>query len=408
MYVNNFFGEFGGKYVAEILNPPLEELKKEFILAMDDPYFWGIFNDLSAEYTGRPTPLLYAENITEKLGGAEIYVKLEGLANTGAHKINNVLGQCLLARRMGKNRIIAETGAGQHGLATAALSAKLGFKCRIYMGELDMERQRPNVFWMELFGAEVVPVAGVSGTLKDAVNEALRDWASSFEDTHYLLGSALGPSPYPDMVREFQSVVGRETKKQMQERGIEAEALVACVGGGSNSIGFFYPYLSESDNKPRLIGVEAGGRGNKPGEHASRMSGSGRKGIVHGYKSMFLLDDDGQVMPTHSISAGLDYPGIGPQLAYLGKKGRIEFTTASDSEALDALKTFAENEGIIFALESAHAGAAALKLAAQLPKGNAVVVNMSGRGDKDLFILADILDRENWRSFLKKEAEKNE
>ena len=408
MYVNNFFGEFGGKYVAEILNPPLEELKKEFILAMDDPYFWGIFNDLSAEYTGRPTPLLYAENITEKLGGAEIYVKLEGLANTGAHKINNVLGQCLLARRMGKNRIIAETGAGQHGLATAALSAKLGFKCRIYMGELDMERQRPNVFWMELFGAEVVPVAGVSGTLKDAVNEALRDWASSFEDTHYLLGSALGPSPYPDMVREFQSVVGRETKKQMQERGIEAEALVACVGGGSNSIGFFYPYLSESDNKPRLIGVEAGGRGNKPGEHASRMSGSGRKGIVHGYKSMFLLDDDGQVMPTHSISAGLDYPGIGPQLAYLGKKGRIEFTTASDSEALDALKTFAENEGIIFALESAHAGAAALKLAAQLPKGNAVVVNMSGRGDKDLFILADILDRENWRSFLKEEAEKNE
>ena len=408
MYINNFFGEFGGKYVAEILNPPLEELKKEFILAMDDPSFWGIFNDLSAEYTGRPTPLLYAENITEKLGGAEIYVKLEGLANTGAHKINNVLGQCLLARRMGKNRIIAETGAGQHGLATAALSAKLGFKCRIYMGELDMERQRPNVFWMELFGAEVVPVAGVSGTLKDAVNEALRDWASSFEDTHYLLGSALGPSPYPDMVREFQSVVGRETKKQMQERGIEAEALVACVGGGSNSIGFFYPYLSESDNKPRLIGVEAGGRGNKPGEHASRMSGSGRKGIVHGYKSMFLLDDDGQVMPTHSISAGLDYPGIGPQLAYLGKKGRIEFTTASDSEALDALKTFAENEGIIFALESAHAGAAALKLAAQLPKGNAVVVNMSGRGDKDLFILADILDRENWRSFLKKEAEKNE
>lgn len=407
MYVNNFFGTFGGRYVAEILNPPLEELRKEFISAMSDRSFWDSFNAISAEYTGRPTPLLFAENTTKKIGGASIYIKLEGLANTGAHKINNVLGQCLLAKRMGKSRIIAETGAGQHGLATAALSAKLGFKCRVYMGEVDMERQLPNVFWMELFGAEVVPVKGVSGTLKDAVNEALRDWASSFEDTHYLLGSALGPSPYPDMVREFQSVIGKETKEQIEKRGADVEALIACVGGGSNSIGFFYPYLSGNENKPRLIGVEAGGRGKGPGQHAARMSGSGHPGIVHGYKSLFLLDDDGQVMPTHSISAGLDYPGIGPQLAYLGKKGRIEFTTASDDEALRAVKTFAENEGLIFALESAHAGAAALKIAAELPKDRAVVVNMSGRGDKDLFILADNLDREKWRSFLKEEAVKN-
>jgi len=407
MYVNKFFGDFGGKYVAEILNPPLKELRREFIRAMDDSSFWDTFNEISAEYTGRPTPLLFAENTTNKIGGAKIYIKLEGLANTGAHKINNVLGQCLLAKRIGKSRIIAETGAGQHGLATAALSAKLGFKCRVYMGEVDMERQRPNVFWMKLFGAEVVPVAGVSGTLKDAVNEALRDWASSFEDTHYLLGSALGPSPYPDMVREFQSVIGKETKEQLEKKEADVEALIACVGGGSNSIGFFYPYIYGTENKPRLIGVEAGGRGNSPGEHAARMSGSGRLGIVHGYKSMFLLDNDGQVMPTHSISAGLDYPGIGPQLAYLGDKGRIEFTTASDDEALKAVKTFAENEGLIFALESAHAGAAALKIAAQIPKEKAVVVNMSGRGDKDLFILADKLDREKWRSFLKEEAVKN-
>jgi len=402
--VNNFFGEFGGRYVAEILNPPLEELKREFLKAMEDDEFKSEFESVSAEYTGRPTPLLFAENTTRMLGGGRIFIKLEGLANTGAHKINNVLGQLLLAKRMGKRRIIAETGAGQHGLATAALSAKFGFKCRVYMGKVDIERQRPNVFWMELYGAEVVPVEGVSGTLKDAVNEALRDWASSFEDTHYLLGSALGPSPYPDMVREFQSVIGKETKKQMEERGEKIEALVACVGGGSNSIGFFYPWLSypwPSSKTPRLIGVEAGGSGDNIGEHAARMSGSGRPGIVHGYKSLFLLDDDGQVTPTHSVSAGLDYPGIGPQLAQLGKDGRIEFTKASDEEALTAVKTFAKNEGIVFALESAHAGAAALKLAPQLPKDRAIVINMSGRGDKDLFILAERMDRDNWHKFLR-------
>ncbi len=332
-------------------------------------------------------------------------MKLEGLANTGAHKINNVIGQCLLARRMGKKRIIAETGAGQHGFATAAMCAKLGFKCRVYMGEVDIRRQRPNVFWMELFGAEVVPVSGTSGTLSDAINEAMRDWADSFQDTHYLLGSVLGPSPYPDMVREFQSVIGREVEEQVAQEGLDVEALVACVGGGSNAMGFFSPFIDRA--KPRLIGVEAGGRGKGAGEHATRMDGSGIPGIVHGYKSLFLEDEDGQLLPTHSISAGLDYPGIGPQLAHLGKTGRVEFTRASDSEALEAVRFFAENEGLVFAMESAHAAAAAMRLAPSMPKNKALVVNMSGRGDKDIFIMARALDGANWRTFLQEEVARN-
>ncbi|MCK4805154.1 MAG: tryptophan synthase subunit beta, partial [Spirochaetes bacterium] len=309
------------------------------------------------------------------------------------------------AKRMGKSRIIAETGAGQHGFATAAVCAKLGLECRVYMGEIDIKRQRPNVFWMELFGAEVEPVRGGAGTLKDAVNEALRDWSSSFETTHYLLGSALGPSPYPDMVREFQSVVGREVECEIKRRDLKVEALIACVGGGSNAIGFFYPFLNKK--APRLIGVEAGGTGNDPGEHASRMSGEGRPGIVHGYKSLFLLDDDGQVGSTHSISAGLDYPGIGPQLAYLGQTKRIEFTKISDSEALDAVQLFSKKEGIIFALESAHAGAEAIKFAESLSPEKSIIVNMSGRGDKDLFILAGTLDKNRWYSFLEEEVKGN-
>ena len=401
-YYNDFFGDFGGRYVAEILRTPLDELEEAFLQAMDDPLFHADFDRLAESYAGRPTPLMFAENSTKKIGGGKIYIKLEGLANTGAHKINNVIGQCLLAKVMGKKRIIAETGAGQHGLATAAVCAKMGFDCRVYMGEVDIRRQRPNVFWMELFGAEVVPVKGNSGTLKDAINEALRDWASSFDDTHYLLGSALGPSPYPDMVREYQSIMGRELEDQMEAEDIEAEALVACVGGGSNSIGFFYPFLER--DKPRLVGVEAGGRGKGKGEHAARMDGSGRQGIVHGYRSLFLLDEDGQVLPTHSISAGLDYPGIGPQLAHLGLTKRIDFMRASDKEALEAVQFFAGNEGLVFALESAHAGAVAIKLAAGCPGDRAVVVNMSGRGDKDLFILARELDRENWLNFLKGES----
>jgi len=398
----NFFGEFGGRYVAEVLRPPLEQLEKAFLEATEDPSFLSEVELLAATYTGRPTPLLHAENSSRKMGGAQIYIKLEGLASTGAHKINNALGQALLARRMGKRRVIAETGAGQHGVATAAACAKLGLECRVYMGEVDIRRQHPNVFWMEMYGAEVVPVTSGSRTLKDAVNEALRDWSGSFEDTHYLLGSALGPSPYPDMVRFFQSVIGEETRNQIAAQGTRVEALIACVGGGSNAIGFFSPFLEQ--DKPRLIGVEAGGRGKKPGDHAVRMDGQGRTGIVQGYKSRFLLDGDGQVQSTHSISAGLDYPGIGPQLADLGVKGRVEFTSASDEAALQALRFFAENEGVLFALESAHAGAVALETAAALPGDRAVVVNMSGRGEKDLFITARALTPEAWNNFLKEKV----
>ena len=402
---NDYFDQFGGRYVAEVLRRPLEELEGAFRSSVVDEVFTAELDRLAHEYVGRPTPLLYAENATREVGGARIYIKLEGLANTGAHKVNNVIGQALVARRMGKRRIIAETGAGQHGLATAAVCAKMGFDCTIYMGEVDIQRQRPNVFWMELFGAKIVPVGSGSRTLKDAVNEALRDWAGSFEDTHYLIGSALGPSPFPDMVREFQSVIGRETDAQAAELGLDVDALVACVGGGSNSIGFFAPYLEA--RTPRLVGVEAGGRGPAPGDHAARMSGAGRPGIVHGYKSLFLLDDDGQVQPTHSVSAGLDYPGVGPQLASLGSSGRVEFTTASDTEALEALRFFCRNEGVVFALESAHAGAAGIKVAAKANPERAVIINMSGRGDKDLFIAASHLDREAWRGFLEDEVKRN-
>jgi tryptophan synthase beta chain len=400
--VTGFFGEFGGRYVAEVLRGALDDLEQAFLEACADPSFEEELDRLSRTFVGRPTPLLPAENASRELGGAPIWVKLEGLANTGAHKINNALGQALLARRMGKRRIIAETGAGQHGVATAAACARLGLACRVYMGETDIRRQRPNVFWMERFGAEVAPVHGGSGTLKDAVNEALRDWAGSCRDTHYLLGSALGPSPFPDMVREFQSVIGRETRAQLAEEGVEPAALVACVGGGSNAIGFFSPFLGEGG--PRLVGAEAGGRGPRPGEHAARMGGAGRTGIVQGYKSLFLLDEDGQVLPTHSLSAGLDYPGIGPQLAHLGRSGRIEFVQVEDREAVAALDFFARREGLLFALESAHAAAAAMRLAPELPPGRALVINMSGRGDKDLFILAPVLDGAAWGEFLRQEA----
>ena len=303
---------------------------------------------------------------------------------------------------MGKHRIIAETGAGQHGLATAAICAKLGLECTVYMGEVDINRQRPNVYLMEVFGATVVPVASGSRTLKDAVNEALRDWAGSYDTTHYIIGSALGPSPYPDMVREFQSVIGQEVVRQLSEREVTPTAMVACVGGGSNAIGFFAPYLERE--APRLIGVEAGGRGPEPGQHAARLNGLGRTGIVQGYKSLFLLDDDGQVSHTHSVSAGLDYPGVGPQLAWLGEQGRIEFRTATDEQALEAVQFFARNEGVVFALESAHGGYQAMQLARSLSSNDAVVVNMSGRGDKDLFITARELMPETWHEFLVSEA----
>ena len=400
---NDYFGQFGGRYAAEVLRTPLDELQAAFTEAVVDPEFLAELDRFGRQFAGRPTPLSPAVNAQAEIGGASIYLKLEGLANTGAHKVNNVIGQCLLAKRMGKPRVIAETGAGQHGVATAAVAAKLGLECRVYMGEVDVRRQRPNVFWMELFGAEVVPVGSGSRTLKDAINEALRDWSDTFDRTHYVIGSVMGPSPYPDMVREFQSVVGREVAEQCRQLGVQPTALIACVGGGSNALGFFAPHLEAP--APRLIGVEAGGRGPALGDHAARMSGSGIPGIVHGYKSLFLTDGDGQVAETHSISAGLDYPGVGPQLAHLGTSGRVEFTTASDAEALDAVRLFARTEGIIFALESAHAGAAAIKVARALPDDASVVVNVSGRGDKDLFILAGALQPERWAEFLTREAQ---
>jgi tryptophan synthase beta chain len=397
-----YFGAYGGRYVPEVLRSAIEEIEAAYLEAMGDPAFLAELVRLRSDFIGRPTPLLFAENASRKIGGADLYIKMEGLAHTGAHKINNALGQALLAKRMGKRRVIAETGAGQHGVATAAACAKLGIECAVYMGAVDVDRQQPNVATMELYGARVVPVASGSRTLKDAINEAFRDWASSFADTFYVIGSALGPAPYPDMVRTFQSVVGRETRAQLAERGVVPDALVACVGGGSNSIGFFEPYLDEA--APRLVGVEAGGIGPAPGEHAARMTGGGaRDGIVHGYKSRFLLDPDGQVAETRSISAGLDYPGIGPELASLGASGRLEFRRATDAQALEALKFLAANEGVVFALESAHGAAAAIDLARELGPGKAVVVNMSGRGDKDLFITAPVFRPVEWKAFLQRE-----
>lgn len=402
---DGFFGKYGGKYVAEIMRRPLDELKEAFDFYMKDKDFLEELDTIRRDYIGRETPLYFAPTATKLLGGAQIYIKLEGLANTGAHKINNAIGQCLLAKRMGKTRIIAETGAGQHGVATAAACAKLGLECVVYMGEVDVRRQQPNVATMELYGAKVVPVTSGSRTLKDAVNEAMRDWATSFETTHYVLGSALGPAPFPDIVREFQSVIGREVKKQCAERNVDIAAMVACVGGGSNSIGFFEPFINEKS--PRLIGAEAGGIGPGVGENASRMTGNAsREGIVQGFKSRFLLDEDGQSLPTRSISAGLDYMGIGPQLAELGMSGRIEFTAILDKEALDAINFFARNEGILFAMESAHAGAAAMKLAPTLPKDKAIIINMSGRGDKDLFITNPVFRKEKWIDFLGAELER--
>lgn len=400
-----FFDRFGGKYVAEVLRRPLDELEQAFHRYMKDPKFLAELHEIRRDYIGRETPLLFAPRATELLGGAKIYIKLEGLANTGAHKINNAIGQVLLAKYMGKKRIIAETGAGQHGVATAAACAKLGIDCTVYMGEIDVRRQQPNVAAMELYGAKVCPVASGARTLKDAVNEAMRDWAAHPDSTHYVLGSALGPAPFPDIVRTFQSVIGEEVKRECERRNIEIGAMVACVGGGSNSIGFFSPFIDERE--PRLIGAEAGGIGPNIGENASRMTGNAsREGIVQGYKSRFLLDEDGQSLPTRSISAGLDYMGIGPQLAALGTSGRIEFMSILDREVLDAVSFFAKNEGILFALESAHAGAAAMKIAKRVPKDKAIVINMSGRGDKDVFITSPEFRPAEWKRFLESELER--
>ncbi|EKV55820.1 tryptophan synthase subunit beta [Brachyspira hampsonii] len=402
-----FFGKFGGRFVPEELEKLLIELEEAFAHYINDKEFLSELEELRADFIGRPTPLMYAKNLSEKIGGAKIYVKLEGLANTGAHKINNSIGQALLAKKMGKKKIIAETGAGQHGLATAAACAKLGLECSIYMGEIDVKRQQPNVASMELYGANVVSVTRGGRGLKDAVDAALEDWVKDLKDTHYLLGSAVGPSPYPDIVRTFQSVIGRELDKQIQEKNLNVKAMIACVGGGSNAIGFFEPFI-EREN-PKLIAVEAGGISMNLGENAIRMQNPYAKDIAaQGYMSKFILKENGEISETMSISAGLDYPGVGPQLAYLGESGRIEFTYATDKEAVNAVKEFARNEGVIFALESAHAGAKAIEYAKQYTKDDVIIVNMSGRGDKDIFITSPIFRAEKWKEFLRNELERLE
>jgi len=393
------FGQFGGRYVPEMLIPALEELEIAYLKAKKDKSFQKEFNYYLKTYAGRPTPLTFAKNLTEKLGGAKIYLKNEGLNHTGAHKITHCIGQALIAKRMGKKRLIAETGAGQHGVATATVAAKFGFSCTVYMGEVDIARQRPNVFLMERLGAKVVSVGFGSKTLKDAVNAALKDWIENVDTTHYLLGSVVGPHPYPTMTRDFQSIVGKEVKKQLQkEEGKLPDYVIACVGGGSNAIGIFTQFLKDTNVK--LIGVEAGGKGKKIGQHASRFNG-GSVGVVEGYKSFFLQDTDGQIQRTHSISAGLDYAGIGPELAYLREKQRVKFTSSSDQEALDAFDVLAKTEGIIAALESSHAVAEAIKLTPKLKKSDVIVVNLSGRGDKDLFILAKAFGDNKFVEFLK-------
>jgi tryptophan synthase beta chain len=379
------WGSYGGRFVPETLMAPLEELTAAFIAALGDVAFQTELNTLLRDYAGRPTPLFFARRLTEHAGGARIYLKREDLLHTGAHKINNTLGQVLLARRMGKRRIIAETGAGQHGVATATVCALFGLECVVYMGTEDMRRQALNVFRMQLLGAEVRAVDAGSRTLKDAINEALRDWVTNVADTYYLLGSALGPHPYPWMVREFQTVIGREARAQILEQaGRLPEVLIACVGGGSNSIGLFYPFLD--DPAVRMIGVEAGGRGPELGEHAARFNenGGGRPGVLQGTKSYVLQDERGQIAKTHSVSAGLDYPSIGPEHAYLHDVKRIEYVAASDQEALAAFQLLCKLEGIIPALESAHAVAHAVKIAGEFTRDELMVVNLSGRGDKDI------------------------
>jgi tryptophan synthase beta chain len=383
------FGTYGGRYVPEVLMSPLEELERTFFEAREDPSFHAELNELLHTYAGRPTPLYFARHLTETLGGARIYLKREDLLHTGAHKINNCLGQALLARRMGKKRIIAETGAGQHGVATATVCALFGFECVVYMGEEDMRRQRLNVFRMRLLGAKVMGVTNGSRTLKDAISEAMRDWVTNVATTHYLLGSALGSHPYPLMVREFHKVMGEEAREQIQKAEQRLpHAIFACVGGGSNAIGIFHAFIPDRD--VRLIGVEAGGHSDRLGEHAARFSG-GSPGVLHGARSYLLQDEDGQISLTHSVSAGLDYALVGPEHAWLHDTGRAEYVSASDGEALDAARLLSQTEGIIPALESAHAVSEAVKRA---PKahGQVFVVNLSGRGDKDIDIY-----RENFR-----------
>lgn len=384
------FGDFGGRFVSETLMPLILELEAQYEAAKGDADFWAEMDDLWTNYVGRPSPLYFAERLTAQLGGAKIYLKRDELNHTGAHKINNVLGQIILARRMGKNRIIAETGAGQHGVATATVCAKFGLKCVVYMGAHDVERQAPNVFRMRLLGAEVVPVTSGRGTLKDAMNDAMRDWVTNVADTFYCIGTVAGPHPYPAMVRDFQAIIGKEARAQiLKAEGRLPDTIIAAIGGGSNAMGLFYPFLNDPD--VRIIGVEAGGKGvDDKYEHCASLTG-GRPGVLHGNRTYLLQDGDGQILEGHSISAGLDYPGIGPEHAWLHETGRAEYVAITDQEALAAFQMCCGAEGIIPALEPSHALAHVAKIAPDLPRDHLVVMNMCGRGDKDIFTVAKAL-----------------
>jgi len=385
---NGMFGEYGGRYVSETLIEPLAELEQAYFKYKDDAKFIAEFDADLAHYVGRPSPVHHAQRLTERCGGAQIYLKREDLNHTGAHKINNTIGQALLAKRMGKPRIIAETGAGQHGVASATVAARLGLECVVYMGEQDIHRQAPNVYRMRLLGAEVVPVTSGSKTLKDALNEALRDWVTNVDNTFYIIGTVAGPHPYPLLVRDFQAIIGREAKAQMLEQtGSLPDALVACVGGGSNAIGLFYPFINDKDVK--MFGVEAAGLGVDTDKHSAPLN-AGKPGVLHGNRTYLMEDDNGQIIETHSISAGLDYPGVGPEHSWLKDIGRVEYGAITDDEALSAFHELTRVEGIIPALESSHAVAYGLKLAKSMSKQQKILINLSGRGDKDINTIADI------------------
>jgi tryptophan synthase beta chain len=404
MIERRYYGEFGGAYIPEILVSTFEQLVAAFNDAKADPDFWKEYENIMATYSCRPTPLTFAENLTKHFKGPRFYIKREDLNHTGAHKANNVMGQGLLVKRMGKSRVIAETGAGQHGVATATMAAKFGFSCTIYMGEVDVARQRPNVFWMERLGAHVIPVRDGTRILKDAINEALRDWTTNMDDTHYVLGTACGAHPYPEMVSYFQSIIGQEAHRQILDReGKLPSRIYACVGGGSNALGIFSGFF---DDPVELVGVEAGGKGLDTGQHASRLaSKNGSPGVAQGYKTYFLQNREGQMKETHSVAAGLDYVGVSPILASLREEGKVRFEAATDREVLDAFSLTVEKEGLIPALESSHAFAQAFKEANGLGEEDIVLINQSGRGDKDIFTIADAFCDPQWRKFIQKKAE---
>jgi tryptophan synthase beta chain len=399
-----YYSGFGGAFIPEVLNATFDELEALFEAAKADPAFWPEYEQVMSSYSCRPTPLTFAGNLTRHFGGARIYIKREDLNHTGAHKANNVMGQGLLVKRMGKTRVIAETGAGQHGVATATMAARFGFDCTIYMGEVDVERQRPNVFWMERLGATVVPVRDGSRTLKDAINEAFRDWVTNMDTTHYLLGTACGPHPFPEMVTYFQSIIGKEARRQILAlEGRLPTRVYACVGGGSNALGLFSGFL---DDPVELVGVEAGGKGLDSGQHASRLcSPDASIGVAQGYKTYFLQNDDGQMRETHSIAAGLDYIGVSPILSQFKDNGRARFEAATDKEVIEAVALTMRKEGLIPALESGHAFARAFREAPDLSPDDIIIINQSGRGDKDIFTVADAFEDPAWRTFIKQKAE---